>query len=233
MPLLVHQAELTIKGWQFGVADLSARAFASGITLEQLAKMAAPFGIDAMPPLFRLANPIRLEKKTKIGQIRGTDLYVHWTVFLVAAAILAGVFRRPTFSLLGLAAYWGVLLLHETGHLIAAQRFGGPVFSIELYPIFGVTRFGTPWSRMDHCIIAWGGVIAQAVIAVPVSLWVLLFGYTRFEVVNMLLLILGFFSLGVGVLNLFPIPPLDGATAWGIFPALLAKRRSQLTKSRY
>jgi Zn-dependent protease len=186
-----------------------------------------------MPQLIKFANPIRFDKKTKIGEIRGADLYVHWTVFLVAAIILAGALRRPAFSLLGLTAYWGVLLLHETGHLIAAQRFGCPVFSIELYPIWGVTRFGTPWSRLDHCVIAWAGVAAQAVVAVPVILWVLVFGYTRFEVVNMLLVILGFFSLGVAVLNLFPVPPLDGATAWGIVPAFLAERRTRVRNKRY
>jgi Zn-dependent protease len=185
-----------------------------------------------MPPLIKFANPIRFDKKTKIGEIRGADLYVHWTVFLVGAVILAGALRRPAFSLFGLTAYWRVLLLHETGHLIAAQRFGCPVFSIELYPIWGVTRFGTPWSRLDHCVIAWAGVAAQGVIAIPVILWVLVFGYTRFEVVNMLFVILGFFSLGVAVLNLFPIPPLDGATAWGIVPALLAQRRARIRNKR-
>ncbi len=186
-----------------------------------------------MAPLFKFANPIKFDKGTKIGQIRGADLYIHWTVFLVAAIILAGVLRQPAFSLVGLAAYWGVLLIHETGHLIAAQRFGCPVFSIELYPVFGITRFGTPWSRLDHCLIAWAGVAAQAVIALPLIFWVILFGYSRFEVVNMLFVILGFFSLGVAVLNLLPVPPLDGATAWGVFPALLAQRRAQIKHKRY
>jgi len=183
------------------------------------------FVMAPTPPLFRLANPIRFEKKTKIGQIRGADLHVHWTLFLVAAVILGGVVRRPAFTLLWLTSYWGVLLIHETGHLIAAQRFGCPVFSIELYPFFGITRFGTPWSRWDHCVIAWAGVLAQAVIAVPVVLWVLVFGYSRFEIFNMLFVILGFFSLGVAIFNLLPIRPLDGATAWGIIPAFLARRR--------
>ena len=72
----------------------------------------------------------------------------------------------------------------------------------------------------------------QPVIAVPVVLWVLVFGYTRFEVVNMLFVILGFFSLGVAVLNLFPVPPLDGATAWGIVPAFLAQRRARVKNTR-
>lgn len=185
-----------------------------------------------MPQLFKFANPIKFDKKTKIGQIRGVDTYVHWTVFLVAAVILAGVLRRPALTLLGLAAYWGVLLIHETGHLIAAQRLGCPAFSIELYPIFGVTRFGTPWSRIDHCKIAWAGVLAQAVVAAPLIAWVVAFGYTRFEALNMLFVILGFFSLGIAVFNLIPTAPLDGATAWGIFPALLARSRGKDTTSR-
>jgi Zn-dependent protease len=185
-----------------------------------------------VPPLFKFANPIRFDKRTKIGQIRGVDTYVHWTVFLVAAVILAGVLRHPGLTLLGLAAYWGVLLIHETGHLIAAQRLGCTVFSIELYPIFGITRFGTPWSRIDHCKIAWAGVMAQAAIAIPIVVWVVAFGYTRFEAVNMLFVILGFFSLGTAAFNLLPTRPLDGATAWGIFAALWAQRRSRDSTSR-
>ena len=185
-----------------------------------------------MPPLFKFANPIRFDKRTKIGQIRGVDTYVPWTVFVVAAVILAGVLRRPGLTILGLTAYWGVLVIHEIGHLIAAQRLGCPVFSIELYPIFGITRFGTPRSRVDHCLIAWAGVLAQAVIAIPLVAWVAAFGYTRFEALNMLFVILGFFSLGVAVFNLVPTPPFDGATAWGIFPALLAQRRTKGTTPR-
>ena len=112
-----------------------------------------------MPLPIRFANPIRFDEKTKIGVIRGADLYVHWTVFLVAAVILAGALQRPACSLLGLTAYWGVLFLHEVGHLIAAQRFGCPVFSIELYPIWGITWV---WNTMvsagslRHCV-GWSG----------------------------------------------------------------------------
>ncbi len=186
----------------------------------------------AMPPIFKFSNPIRIDKLTKIGQIRGVDTFVHWTVFLVAAVILAGVIRRPGLSLLGLIAYFAVPLIHETGHLVAAQRKGSTVFSIELYPIFGVTRFGTPWSRLDHCVIAWGGVLAQSVVAIPLIAWVVVFGYTRFDAVNMLFAILGFFSAGVALFNLLPSPPLDGATAWGIFPALVMRRHSRAS-TRY
>jgi Zn-dependent protease len=101
--------------------------------------------------------------------------------------------------------------------------------SIQLYPIFGITKFETPWSKFDHCVIAWGGVIAQAVVALPVIGWVRLFGYTRFEPVNAVLALLGFFSISiaVAVVNLLPIPPLDGATAWSIIPEFFKRIRDR------
>lgn len=153
-------------------------------------------------------------------------------MFVVAAFILAGVLRRPGLTLLGLTAYWSILLVHETGHLIAAQRLGCRVVAIELYPIFGFTRFETPWSRLDHCLIAWAGVAAQAVIAIPFVVGVSVFGYSRFDAVNMLIAILGYFNLCIAIFNLIPVRPLDGATAWGIIPALLAKRRANYSLRR-
>jgi Zn-dependent protease len=181
--------------------------------------------VIAMPPLFKFSNPIRIDKDTRIGQIRGVDTYIHWTVFVVVAFILAGARSHPGLSLVGLTAYFAVLLIHETGHLIAAQRLGCRVFSIKIYPIFGVTSFETPWSRFDHCLIAWAGVLAQAAIAIPLLVWIEVFGYSRFEIVNMLFAILGFFSAAIAVFNLLPFPRLDGGTAWGIFAAYLAQRR--------
>jgi hypothetical protein len=41
-----------------------------------------------------------------------------------------------------------------------------------------------PWSRFDHALIAWGGVIAQAIVAVPVLLWTKFLVYTPFNVAN-------------------------------------------------
>ena len=177
-------------------------------------------------PLVRVITPIRIDKLTRIVQIRGVDTYVHWTVFAVAALILAGVGSRPVLSLVGMSCYLGLLLIHEVGHLIAAQRLGCKVLSIKLYPIFGFTEFETPWTRLDHCIIAWSGVLAQAVVAIPLVTWVSFFGFTHNGPINAVFAILGYYSLGVAIFNLLPFPPLDGATAWGLLPALWARRRA-------
>jgi membrane-associated protease RseP (regulator of RpoE activity) len=97
------------------------------------------------------------------------------------------------------------------------------VWSIELYPIWGITRFSQPYSRFDHCVIAWGGVVAQAIVAVPLIAVAETLGYTRFQPLNAILAIFGFFSLGVALFNLIPAPPLDGAVAWGLLPALFKR----------
>jgi stage IV sporulation protein FB len=183
-----------------------------------------------MPALIKIANPIRFQKLTKVMQIRGVDTYVHWSVFAVVAFILAGVIADPGLSLLGLICYFAVLLIHEAGHLIAAQRKGCRVLSIELYPVFGVTRFETPWSRLDHCAIAWGGVIAQALVFIPLIGWIVTHGYTRVEGLNMIFAILGFFSFAVAIFNLLPFPPLDGAVAWHLLPEILAERRRKIPR---
>src|SRR5713226_8854937 len=146
----------------------------------------------------------KLNKLIEIMQIRGVKVFVHWSVLLIGAIILLGAVEDAQLAFTVLSAYYGVILLHECGHMVAAQRKGCAVSSIELYPIWGITRFGQPYSRYDNCIIAWGGV-AQALVAVPLVIWVEVFGYTRFQAVNAILAIFGFFSLSMAVLNLLPI----------------------------
>jgi Zn-dependent protease len=87
----------------------------------------------------------------------------------------------------------------------------------------GITRSTLPYSRFDHWVIAWGGVAAQAVVAVLLIAWVELFGYSRFQPVNAMLAIWGFWSLSFAVFNLLPIRPLDGSIAWGLLPALFKR----------
>jgi len=172
----------------------------------------------------------KLNKLIEVMQIWGVKVFVHWSVLLIGAIILLGAVEDAPLVFTILGAYYGVILLHECGHLVAAQRKGCAVWSIELYPIWGITRFAEPYSRYDHCIIAWGGVVAQALVAVPLLVWVEVFGYTRFQVVNAILAIFGFFSLSTIVFNLLPIRPLDGAIAWGLFPAFFKRSSTRPAK---
>ncbi len=165
-----------------------------------------------------------MRKLIEVMEINGVRVFFHWSVLLIGAVILLGALEDPVLAFMVLASYYGVILIHECGHMVAAQHKGCAVRSIELYPLWGITRFDEPYSRFDHCVIAWGGVVAQALVAVPLVIWVAAFGYTRFQVVNAVLAILGFFSLSIAALNLLPIRPLDGAIAWALLPALFKRR---------
>jgi Zn-dependent protease len=172
-------------------------------------------------PLFKLG------RLSRVARIRGVDVYAHWSVLLISALILAGGLANPRVAATGLASYLSVLAIHECGHVIQAQRLHYDVLSIELYPIYAITLFEAPRSRFDHRIIAWGGVLAQFSVGIPVVAWVIAFGYTPFESVNAVLALLGFFNLAVAAFNLLPKAPLDGNIAWGIIPELLDRARSR------
>jgi len=62
--------------------------------------------------------------------------------------------------------------------------------------------------------------------------WIELVGYTPLEVVNAFMAVFGFLSVVMIVMNLLPIPPLDGATAWNIVPVLLQRRASPSGRTR-
>jgi Zn-dependent protease len=175
----------------------------------------------------KITRRLNLKRLTRVARVKGVEVYFHWSVFLIGSLILLGAFRQPLVALVGLVAYLSVLLIHEAGHLIVAHRMGYDALSIEIFPIYALARFEMPRTRFDTSIIAWGGVLAQAVIGVPLVASVIAFGYTPFDAVNALLAILGGVSLCIAALNLLPIAPLDGATAWDLIPAFIERRRTR------
>jgi Zn-dependent protease len=175
---------------------------------------------------------MKFRKLTEIMQIKGVRVYAHWSVLLVGTLILFGAFERPAETLAAWTAYFSVILIHECGHMLAAHRKGYQVLAIELYPIHGCTRFQKPWSRYDHALIAWGGVAAQAAVAVPLVTLVAIFGFTRYDAVNVAIGILGYYSLALAVFNLIPVPALDGANAWYLIPELIKRARNRNAKPK-
>jgi stage IV sporulation protein FB len=168
---------------------------------------------------------VQFGRLTRVAQVCGVDVYLHWSILAIGILIVLGAARRPATTLIGLAAWLGLLIIHESGHLIMARRRGCQAFSMALYPIFGLASFERPDARLDRALIAWGGVLAQAVVAVPLVLYVALFGYTRFEALNAVLVIQGGYSLLSAAFNLLPVHPLDGSLAWDIIPAWFEQRR--------
>jgi Zn-dependent protease len=104
------------------------------------------------------------------------------------------------------------------------------------YSVWGIARFGEPYSHYDRCVVAWGGVLAQLLVALPLIVVSELIGPTKYASVNTVLGMFGFFSLFIAAFNLIPASLLDGSIAWGLVPALFTSyvrdRAGKRTKSR-
>jgi hypothetical protein len=126
-------------------------------------------------------------------RIDGVPLFIHWTLVLgCALLVVPGLrsLRRTAPAVAGVAAYFAAMLLHEWGHVVLARQRKYHVYGIELYPFVGLTRLERPRSRVDHCIISWGGLLFQAALGIPLLAWILFFGYTPLEAINAFMAVL-------------------------------------------
>jgi stage IV sporulation protein FB len=163
-----------------------------------------------------------------VGYVRRIPVLVHWSAFAISLLLVISALDRPVETSVALLSYWSILLVHESGHAWMALRKRCAVYSIEIYPIHGVTRFELPVSGWDHCVILWGGVLAQLAVAVPLVAWTQIVGFTSIGAINAVFALLGYFNLVIAILNLAPMARLDGAKAWYIVPLIWARwRRSQ------
>ncbi len=153
-----------------------------------------------------------------LARYRGAPIRLHWTLPIVA--VLAGGLRFAPGAWLGLVL---IVLLHEMGHAFWARRFELDVTEIVVHGLGGHCRYlGTP-SAKQRAIVAWGGVLAQAIVLViglPIA--------TAFPAATAfqadLYAMLTVTNVGIAVFNLIPIAPLDGAEAWQLVGIVLRER---------
>lgn len=147
---------------------------------------------------------------------RGTPIRIHWSTPL--GMLVLGRFSFVPGLWLG---YLVLILVHEMGHAILSRRQGLRATSIEVHALGGQCRYsGTSISMWQRSVIAWGGVLAQAlvfVVALPISRFV---PFPSSAFVQDLLYALVTINGMMIVLNLLPFAPLDGAEAWKIFRLL-------------
>jgi stage IV sporulation protein FB len=157
-------------------------------------------------------RPVLSRGYLTLGRIYGADVRLHWSI-LVGMLVLTRFHIAP-------GAWLGfllVLLLHELGHAFLAYREGMAVIGIDVHGLGGqCTYAGLPTAR-QQAIIAWGGVIAQGALLVASLVLVGALGWPRSGQLAELLDALTWTNVSVAVLNLLPIPPLDGADAWTLF----------------
>lgn len=108
----------------------------------------------------------------RVGRIAGIDVYLHFTfLMLLAFVALAGWMAEGELSrafggLISLLVLFGIVVLHELGHALAARRYGIRTRDITLLPIGGVARLERmPSDPRQELVVALAGPAVNVVLA--------------------------------------------------------------------
>jgi len=148
-----------------------------------------------------------------IGRLGGIPIRVHW--FMPFALFM---FSRFQFRPVHWAALTSIVLLHELGHAFFVRRAGAEVVSVDLVPIGGLCRWTGEATPIERALIAWGGVLAQALILMTALIVVAINGPPTSSIGAQVAWAAIESNLWMIALNLLPVRPLDGSKAWKLLP---------------
>ncbi len=146
--------------------------------------------------------------------IFGVPVWIHWWALVVMGLLFVISLREPLLGIITICSYFGLILLHEAGHAYVARRLGYHPREIYLGLFHGYCVIDAPDNLRDECIIAWGGVLAQLVVAIPLIVLNQATPLAQLSFTGPIVVFLGFISLIVALFNLMPIRNLDGNKAW-------------------
>jgi Zn-dependent protease len=155
----------------------------------------------------------------------GAPVYLHWSVFVVVLLLALVSLRSPVYAAISIASYLAVIAIHEAGHAWVAHRLGCDVYAVRIGFVHGRCEYYAPHRESDDVMIAWGGVLAQLAIAVPVLIISALLGSRDLGYAAPLVAFLGYVNLLIALVNLAPAEGLDGHTAWRAIPLLWRRRK--------
>lgn len=158
-----------------------------------------------------------------LGRFRGAPIRLHWTVPL-GIVVFTGLRFAPGAWL----AFVLIILVHELGHAAAVAYARLRVTSVDVLGFGGLCHWSGDASQRQRVLIAWGGVLAQALLAAVTFASVLALGHPSSPFAANLVEAFLRPNLGLILVNLLPVPPLNGVEAWeiiGLVRAARARRR--------
>lgn len=158
----------------------------------------------------------------RVARLFGTTIRIHWSAPL--AAILFGGFRvAPVFW----ASFIVLVLAHELGHAFVVRLAKAHPRSVDLTGYGGLCTWTGRVSRIQRACIAWGGVWAQLVLLILAYALRGILGAPTTAAGMDVLDVFTRSNLWMIGFNLIPLPPLDGAEAWQLFPLLRDRYRKK------
>ena len=147
-----------------------------------------------------------------VGRFRRIPIRIH-----LATPVGFFVFTGFSFNPVAWAAFLFIILVHELGHAALVRRYRLSVVSIDINGIGGVCRWAGHATPIQESVVAWGGVLAQAVLLVLIEVVGKFAAFRGDTIFGQVAPTLVFANVYLIALNLLPIPPLDGAKAWALF----------------
>ena len=173
--------------------------------------------------------------KLKNLKIFGAEVFVHWNVLLYGLIGLSGWATGPIQAATCILLLLLLILLHEAGHAAVAKKLGYQPINISLKDIHGYCVYEYILNsefEKDEAKIAWGGVLAQLTVAVPLIIMANTTSIFKDKFMSPVVGVLGYYSVLMVIFNLLPIKSLDGNKAWKLFPIILAERKYNKIKKR-
>ncbi|MEN3111993.1 hypothetical protein ACFONG_19435 [Uliginosibacterium paludis] len=164
---------------------------------------------------------------TKSIKILGAPVHIHWSVVVIGTALFVGAIQTPFLAFEWLATYLAIILIHEAGHAYVAKRLGYRSHAIYLTFIHGLCVFEAPYYEKEANQVAWGGVLAQLALALPLVVLSLIIGDEQPPAVRVLTTNLGYYNLFIVGFNLIPAKGFDGEKAWRLIPAYINELRAR------
>jgi Zn-dependent protease len=153
-----------------------------------------------------------------LGHFRGAPIRFHLTVVLLGLWFARG-------SVAAWAALVLLIFIHELGHAIVVRACGHRVVAINIHGFGGTCEWEGAATSMHASMIAWGGVWAQLALYAATCAHLALNGGPTSAIDATVISVFTTTNAWIMLLNLLPIPPLDGARAWSLFPLLVKKAR--------
>jgi membrane-associated protease RseP (regulator of RpoE activity) len=149
-------------------------------------------------------------------RLAGIPIRAHWTL-PIGALIFSGFRFAPAFWL----AFFLLVLIHELGHATFVKAFRLRVIGIDITGFGGLCHWSGSATVAERGAIAWGGVLAQALLLVLTLASVAIFGRPRTLYAAEIVSVFTYTNVWLIGLNLLPVPPLDGAEAWSFVGYLI------------
>jgi Zn-dependent protease len=155
----------------------------------------------------------------RVARPWGVELCIHWSL-LATALLVARLHLEPVIWI----GFFIVVLAHELGHAAAVACAGGTVLGLDATGLGGNCRWRGTGTLLERAWVAWGGILAQAVLLLSALLASALSGAALSPAGSAAQLEYCFVDVNLTVLaiNLLPFAPLDGALGWRLFAELKA-----------